>query len=234
LRDTFWQTYFLFSLNSNSYRDIHKQINVATQKLISVGLSVKQKPPSCTSIGRNSYEISYSGMQDLSIVLKNIEYIEAYKELDKNENYNIKMIDGALLQLLYTYNNSELSSHRLAFFPSPFLYDFQNEPELYESDEIYADIIAKNILPVPIRFDYDPINFKELDHPKCHLTLGQFKNCRIPIYSPITPNIFISFILRNFYNTAFNKFTDELNFSSSLFDQSITPSEKKLLHLAIY
>ncbi len=217
-----------------NYRDIHRQINTITQKLISVGLSVKQKPPLCNSIGRNSYEISYPGMQDLSIVLKNVEYSEMYRELDKHGNYNIKMIDGALLQLLYTYNKSELSSHRLAFFPSPFLYDFQNEPELYETDEIYADIIAKNILPVPIRFDYDPGNFQELDHPRCHLTLGQFKNCRIPVCSPITPSAFISFILRSFYNTASKKFTDELNFSSNLFDESITLAEKKLLHLAIY
>jgi hypothetical protein len=218
----------------NSYRDIYQQINILTQKLISVGLSIQQKPPSCVPTGRNSYEISYSGMQDLSIVLKNIEYTEVYKELDKNKNYNIKMIDGALLQLLYIYKDSELQSHRLAFFPSPFLYDFQNEPELYELDEIYADIISKNILPVPIRFDYDPANFKEIDHPRCHLTLGQFKNCRIPICSPITPNIFVSFILRNFYNTAFNKFTDKLDFSSDLFENCMTISEKKLLHLAVH
>jgi hypothetical protein len=172
-------------------------------------------------------------MQDLSIVLKNIDYPLVYEELDKGENYNIKMVDGALIQLLYTYENSTLISHRLAFFPSPFLHDFQNEPEMYEADEIYADIIARNILPVPIRFDYDPSNYQELDHPSCHLTLGQFKNCRIPVCSPLTPNVFISFILRSFYNTAFRKFTSELNLSSDLFDESISPMEKKLLHLSI-
>ncbi len=216
------------------YRSIYNQVNVITQKLISVNLSAKQKFPSCNCIGKNSYEISYSGMQDLSIAFKNIEYKEIYQELDEGENYNIKMIDGALIQLLYTYRDSALASHRLAFFPSPFLHDFQNEPEIYEEDEIYADIIAKNILPVPIRFDYDPGNHEELEHPKCHVTLGQFKNCRIPVCSPITPNAFIAFILRSFYNTAFRKFTDELNFSGSLFDETITPVEKQVIHLAIY
>jgi len=216
------------------YRSIHSQINTITQRLISVGLSVRQKFPSCSSIGRDSYEIAYPGMRDLSVVLRNVEYTEVYQELDNSENYNVKMIDGALLQLLYTYKNSNLSSHRLAFFPSPFLHDFQNEPEIYEEDEIYADIIAKNILPVPVRFDYDPDNYEELDHPKCHLTLGQFKNCRIPVCSPITPSVFIAFILRSFYNTAFKKFTDDLNFSSNLFDETIAPTEKKIIHLAIY
>lgn len=172
-------------------------------------------------------------MQDLSIVLRNVDYKEMYEELDRNKNYNIKMIDGALIQLMYTYEKFNLISHRLAFFPSPFLENFQNDPEIYENDEIYADIIARNILPVPIRFDYDPDNHQELDHPRCNLTLGQFKNCRIPVCSPITPNTFISFILRSFYNTAFKKFTDRLKFSSKLFDKTITSREKKLLHIAI-
>ncbi len=217
-----------------NHQDIHKEINTITQKLISIGLSVKQNFPSCKSTDKDTYEIAYSNMQDLSIVLKNVGYVEIYNELNKNDNFNIKMIDGALIQFMYIYKKADLILHRLAFFPSPFLYEFQNEPELYEDDELYADIIAKNILPVPIRFDYDPKNHKELDHPKCHLSLGQFKNCRIPVCSPIAPSTFISFILRSFYNTAFIKFTNELAFTSKLFHETITLAEKKLLHIAIY
>ena len=216
-----------------SPQELYKEINDITQKLILISLADKPNFPSCTQTGKGSYKIAYSQMQDLSIVLKNVDYKEMYEELDINDNYNIKMIDGALIQLMYTYENSSLISHRLAFFPSPFLESFQNDPEIYEDDEIYADIIAKNILPVPIRFDYDPANHKELDHPKSHLTLGQFKNCRIPVCSPITPSTFICFILRSFYNTAFKKFTAQLTFSSKLFDKTITSGEKKILHIAI-
>lgn len=216
-----------------SHQEIYSDINAITKQLISIGLSDKQNFPSCIQTGKGSYKIAYSGMQDLSIVLRNVDYKEMYEELDKNNNYNVKMIDGALIQLMYTYENFNLISHRLAFFPSPFLENFQNEPEIYEDDEIYADIIAKNILPVPIRFDYDPDNHQELDHAKSHLTLGQFKNCRIPVCSPITPSTFISFILRSFYNTTFKKFTAQLTFSSKLFDKTITPGEKQILHIAI-
>jgi hypothetical protein len=217
-----------------SYQKILQEIQTITTKLIQNSLCDQQNDASCKSVGKDSYEIAYSGMQDLSIALKNIDYKNIYQELDKGKNYNFKMLDGALIQLLYTYKNSELVSHRLAFLPSPFLEDFQNNPEIYEAQEIYADIIARNILPVPIRFDYDPDNHQELDHPKCHLTLGQFKNCRIPVCSPISPNTFISFILRSFYNTAFRKFTNELVFSTNLFNETITPKEKKVLHIAIY
>jgi hypothetical protein len=216
-----------------SPKEICQEINEITQKLVSISLSVTQNYVSSTQTGKDSYNIAYSGMHDLSIVLKNVDYKQMYEELDENNNYNIKMIDGALIQLMYTYEKSSLISHRLAFFPSPFLESFQNDPEIYEDDEIYADIIAKNILPVPIRFDYDPHNHQELDHPKSHLTLGQFKNCRIPVCSPIAPSTFISFILRSFYYTAFKKYTAQLTFSSKLFNKTITSREKKILHIAI-
>ncbi|WP_107667984.1 DUF2290 domain-containing protein [Cyanothece sp. BG0011] len=217
-----------------NHQDILNDIQTMTTQLIRVGLSVQQNFPICKSFPDKVYEVTYANMQDLSIVLKNRKYEEIYDELESNNNYNIKMIDGALLQLLYTYKTKKLIRHRLAFFPSPYLESFQNEPEIYEDDEIYADILEKNIMAVPIRFDYDPNAFQEIDHPKSHLTLGQFKNCRIPVSSPITPSLFICFILRNFYNTAFLKFSNELTFQHTLFDETITNLEKKLLHIAIF
>ncbi|MCB1176071.1 MAG: DUF2290 domain-containing protein, partial [Leptospiraceae bacterium] len=115
-----------------------------------------------------------------------------------------------------------------------FLEEYQNNSEIYELDEIYADIIDKNITSVPLRFDYDPFNFLAVVHPSSHLTIGQYKNCRIPLKSPITPNIFIDFILRNFYNTAKRKFSKELSFDlKTLFPDSIDREEKKILHISI-
>lgn len=216
-----------------SYKAIYKNIESLTTQLIGCGLSVQQNYPSCHQTGAKDYEISYSKMQDISIALRNIPYDKIYQKLDQDENYNIKMIDGGLIQLFYIYKNAKIASHRLAFFPSPFLKSFQNEPELYEEDEIYADILDKNISPVPIRFDYDPDNFEDMEHPRCHLTLGQFKNCRIPVFAPLTPSIFIAFILRNFYNTAFRKFTQSLKFNSFTFPETITEQEKKILHISL-
>ncbi len=74
-----------------NYRYIYQQIQIITQKLILVGLSSQQNEPTL----RGKSEITYAGMKNISIALKDVEYIEIYKELDKNRNYNIKMIDGA-------------------------------------------------------------------------------------------------------------------------------------------
>ncbi len=210
--------------------EIINQIQNITSKLIAVGLSEEQNYPS-----ENNGNIYISGNQDLSIALKNISYSDIYKILDETKNYNIRMVDGALIQLMYSFDaNDNLLKYRLAFFPSLTLEDFQNNSEIYELDEIYADMIGKNIVSVPVRFDYAPLNFVPREHPKSHFTLGQYKNCRIPLKLPITPNIFIDFILRNFYSTAKKKYADELDFNvKEIFENTIDVSEKKILHLSV-
>lgn len=207
---------------------VMRQLTEITQKFIRLNLSVDQNFPS----NKDGY-ISYSEMQDVSIAMKNISYEEIYKKLNSGRNYNIKMLDGALIQMFYIFNNKKLVSHRLAFFPAPNIESFQNEPEFYERDEIYADILARNVVTFPIRFDYDPKNFKELEHSKTHATFGQYKNCRIPVSEPLTPEIFVIFILRNFYNTAFEKYSDEFTVSNCRFAQTITSKEKSLLHFTL-
>jgi hypothetical protein len=209
--------------------EIVRQINDITSKLIEVNLSVQQHFPSL-----KDENIYIAGNHDLSTALKNIPYQDIYTVLDKENNYNIKMIDGALIQLMYSFSGDELIKYRLAFFPSPNLDEFQNNSEIYETDDIYADVIDKNIVTSPIRFDYDPKNHISLEHPKSHLTIGQYKNCRIPIFAPITPNMFIDFILRNFYNTAHTKFSEILNFDKKvLFQHCIDNDEKNVLHISL-
>jgi hypothetical protein len=102
-------------------------------------------------------------------------------------------------------------------------------------DEIYADIVAKNIVPFPIRFDYDTREgiYKELEHPKSHLCLGQYENCRIPVSSPLTPFHFMQFILRNFYHTALQKYADRLPSFIHAFGETIVGDEKRVIHVQV-
>jgi len=212
-----------------SKRIIYDQINQITSMLIGVGLSEQQNFPS-----EKDGSIYIANHPDLSITLKNIPYSDIYHVLDSTKNYNIKMIDGALIQLMYNFDSSDtLVKYRLAFFPSPSLEEFQNSPDIYELDEIYADVILKNVVTTPIRFDYDPVNFIQIDHPKSHVTIGQYKNCRIPVAGAMTPNIFIDFILRNFYNTARSKYSVELNLDPScIYEHCIDDLERNIVHLS--
>ena len=121
--------------------------------------------------------------------------------------------------------------HRLAFFPSPDLLEYQNNQDIYDDDEIYGDIVDRNIVTVPIRFDFDPASFVELEHPKSHMTLGQYKNCRIAVSGPLSPFHFVVFILRSFYNTPFRNFCSEMRQGGFNFDDCITERECGFVHM---
>ncbi|HHY74166.1 MAG TPA: DUF2290 domain-containing protein [Bacillus bacterium] len=219
----------------SSSKQIVKEIMEITTDLIGLGLSMDQNFPS-EKTERGLTIIGWGNQINLSIVLKNVGYNQIYDELLKNNNYNIKLIDGAIIQMMYTFEHDILLSHRLAFFPSPELESYQNDPEIYERQEIYADIIAKNIIPFPMRFDFDADEkiFEPIKHPRSHLTLGQYKNCRIPVSAPLTPEIFIDFILRNFYSTAYYYYQLDDRQLVQPFDRTISDEEERVLHVNFF
>jgi hypothetical protein len=134
---------------------IYKQVEKLTSDIIAISLCNHQKYPSIRSHPGDIKEIGFGDNNNLSIVLKNLPYSEIYKELERAQSYNIKMIDGALIQLMYRFHKNKIKNHRLAFFPSPYLEEYQNDPEIYETDERYAEILSKSIVPFPLRFDFD-------------------------------------------------------------------------------
>lgn len=212
-------------------KNILKQIQQLTVDVIEAGICDAENFPSLTQSPRGISEIGISSV-DNSIFLKNIPYSEMYFELLKRKNYNFKMIDGALISLLYRFQNNDIVAHRLSFFPAPNLEVFQNEPELYLEDEIYLEFLDKRIVTVPLRFDFDSGDaFVPVEHPKSHLTLGQYENCRIPVSSAVSPYQFMEFILRNFYHTAQNKSCIHLTKYTDKFEKSIDSEEETLVHI---
>lgn len=214
---------------------IRAQIERITTLLVECSLCDEQNFPAVrTSDGHTL--ITIPGDPDLAVSLKSgLDYREIYERLDKTRAFNFRMLDGAMVQLLYDFVGDNLAGHRLSYFPSPSLEPFQNEPELYEDDEIYADILEKNVVPFPVRFDYssDEATHVDIRHPKSHLTLGQYRNCRIPVFAPITPILFTRFILMNFYGTAYDAIEEKIEIPLTFFPGCITESEQCIPHVAI-
>ncbi|MCI5119902.1 MAG: DUF2290 domain-containing protein [Candidatus Electrothrix sp. AUS4] len=212
---------------------IRQQMERLTAELVGLSLCDRQNFPATRNVGSGYCEVGVGSKGSLSYALKNISYQDIYTELDRLHSYNMRMLDGALIHMMYRFKDNQLEAHRLAFFPSPFLEEFQNNPDIYIEDEVYAEVIMKNIVPFPLRFDFDCRKevAVEIDHPKSHLTLGQYQNCRIPVSAPLTPHNFISFVLQNFYNTAYQKYSNRLTIFADSFEKSITKREKELLHI---
>lgn len=212
--------------------DVITSISHITSELIRNGLSDAQNYPSKTKNGSQT-SINYSGFKDVSIALKNVSYSEIYKHMEKERQFNIKMLDGGLLQLLYTFEKNSLIKHRLCYFPSPSFETFQNEPDIYlDESQIYADVTQRSILPVPMRFDFSPADAEPVDHPASHLTLGQYKNCRIPVNSPLCPSTFVNFVIKSFYFNA--KYKMPKIFDQKQFEATLHDAEKTMVRIAIY
>jgi hypothetical protein len=211
-----------------TYTDIHTIIRMT----IEAGLSDEQRYPAMKKVGRRDYDIYIQDAPDLSASMKHRPYDEIYDDLSRSGAFNLRMIDGALVQMLYTFREDDISSHRLSVFPSPNLDIYEDAQEAYEEDQIFADIVGRHIVRFPVRFDFssDDKAHVDVEHPKSHLTLGQYTNCRIPVSSPLTPTRFMSFVLRSFYNPAFGRFKFGDDATRASFSDTITTKEKAIGH----
>ena len=211
------------------------QIDQIVLYMMDTGLSDDQNFPHLDDRRRPLIRVSFIGAEHIPDALRDRPYEDIYRDLMDSRAYNIKMLDGALIQMSYQFGHGGLLNHRLAFFPSPSLGEFQNDPQSYIYDDLYADVIANSIVHVPMRFDYDTREdvHRILSHPKSHFTLGQYRNCRIPVSAPLTPLQFIDFILRNFYHTAYENYAGKLPTASAKFPNSIHPEERRVVHFVV-
>lgn len=213
-------------------KDVKDQIDDVISRLIRSSVSVKQFHP--------KYEMAADGAIRIgeragtSIALRDIPYDVVYQDLDQNDSYHVKLVDGALLPFQYKFSGSgELIGHRLCYFPCPSLPTVEEAPSLYERDELYGDIIVRRLVRFPIRFDYAPALRSAVFHPSSHLTLGQYENCRIPVAGPMAPSSFSLFILRNFYFRVYKKFMNvfEKHGKKIGFLETIEASERRITHV---
>lgn len=212
-----------------------KDILNVTTKMIAARLSDEQRYPSLRNTGKYECEISIEGSPDLSASLRDIPYDQAYARLLEAQAFNLKLVDGALVQMCYSFRKNVVVSHRLAFFPAPHLESYDDAPDLYEADEIFADIIAKYIVRFPIRFDFSSSDSEYVDilHPRSHVTLGQYKNCRIPVTGPLSPGKFMRFIVRNFYFAALKDGDVTFLPDSFIQPETISDLERRISHVVV-
>ena len=175
--------------------------------------------------------VTFEGASELSVAIRDLPYTEIYRVLVDKSAYNVRMLDGGLLQMGYHFRHRQLWKHRLAFFPSPDTSTFQDHVNALLRDNLHLGSAAKNTVPIPVRFDFsaDRIESK-WPHPESHLSLGQFRNCRIPVSAPVSPLVFADFVLGSFYGTGI---ADTLPKNGIFFDQTIAPADTETLHVVV-
>ena len=131
--------------------EIARELNALIAHLVEVGLASDQNLAREVS-GRT---ITFHNDYVLASAMRAASYRVAYDEMAASRAFNVKMPDGAFLQFMYEFGDNSLLRHRLAFYPSPYLIEFQQDSEIYMLDVAYAEIVASEVVPFPIRFDFD-------------------------------------------------------------------------------
>jgi len=201
--------------------------------LIELGIADDQNFPVLRQLTAEEWEVTFSGAEHVSIAMGEFDYGAVHLELSEKRSYSVKLIDGGLLQLMYLFEGERLVKHRLAYYPSASLRAFQDDPDAYMRDELFLDVVSRRIVPFPLRFDFDQLAAVDVDHPCCHLTLGDAQGCRIPVSSGLSPRWFAESILRNFYQTSSHDFVSRLPAHRVCFEEAITKNEKQLVHVAV-
>ena len=214
---------------------VTSSINGIIRYLVEAGLATDQQFAFQRTLGSGTQEVTFDGGETVGVALKGRDYEYVYDRFRRSRAYNVRMPDGALIQMMYGFVNDALMSHRLAFFPTVRLERFQREPEMYMSDELFGHELSRIVVAFPMRFDYNAAKerHRPIVHPKSHLTLGEFRECRIPVSAPVSPRWFMDFVLRNFYDTPDHRYADELPGGGSGFGRSIDPQEQAVVHLVV-
>ena len=161
--------------------------------------------------------------------------------------------------MAYEFSGNTIRRHRLAYFSVPGIEElpyspeaqfeeespyspeaqFEEEspysPEAQSEEESPSSSLLPNVVPFPIRFDYvEDLDLEQAaSHPKSHLTLGQYEDCRIPVSAPLNPNMFVDFILRNFYHTMYIPEEPKFPKSNTRFVATIRTEEQERLHIVL-
>lgn len=215
---------------------IVEEIYACISVLVSEGLVDDQEFPSIVnSRGTHKRAAGWEvGESDRSArkMLSDQPYCDLYENAVESRNFSMMMIDGAMLQFWYRGIGEDLVSHRLAYLPAPDLLPYVTDPELYLRDVAFLEVVGEQVFPVPLRFDYDAREdvSQEVYHPTSHLTLGQYKNCRIPVTRGVSPSNFADFIVGNLYTSQGVK---RLDFTKKDFGwtESITDGERGIIHV---
>lgn len=198
------------------------------------GLSVDQNMPYEVHQIGDVVDITHDG-NSMSYMLRNRPYEEMYAEALSSNSYLIRLFDDSLVQMSFQVKAGELLRSRAAYFPPPSFDIFRENIDLFSEDLIFADIVDRRVVAVPLRIDYDIREHVVVsrEHPKSHFTLGQFEGCRLALSAPITPTFFIDLVLKMFYSKALATCSTPVPSSTYRFKRCLDTREERETHIHV-
>lgn len=217
----------------NNLKIVIRDIENVKKILYDNDLILEAKGESIEAISKNGYTITWNGKNSSSTIIYDnnigIDYI--MKQLLENHQYSILLYDRSLIQFEFSIEDDIIIKQRMLFI--------KKHNKIWDKDEIVsisslqdADFFdyffGNDGIPTMIRIDYDKNNFLDCDHPISHMTISNYKTCRIPIKSLMSCTKFILMILDHFYDLKIEKKYTDFEY----IDDTITENEKNMIHLS--
>ena len=150
-------------------------------------------------------------------------YIDLYKEIVQNCDYDIFLFDESVIQFNFSQiNRKPVIQYAYVQFPhdvpsydeflGSYQFDIEEVGELFRNE--YEQLLSEanlDVSCVSVRYDYSEREYRSGIHPVSHFHIGHDNSIRIPISKLITPRMFVVFILKQIY---YKRWTGLINNSS--------------------
>ncbi len=126
----------------------------------------------------------------------------------KNKSYHFRLIDQSLLRFLFMEDRLSFEYIHCPYkIKKNFVIDEFSDEEFLRDEELIE------IIPTPIRYDYNPETFSPISHPIGHIHIGLQNSIRIATNFILNPISFLLFCLRQMYSDYWNIILNYKNYA---------------------
>lgn len=212
-------------MRNNLINDIIKNYNICLRILNEKKLIVKFYDLITNSTKKGievTWKTKIKGFKNISYD-KTISTEEIRCSLIENNQYCFQFYDGSIFSYEAIINKNKIIKANIVFIKC---YDSEKvqEDKTWQDYQFDDGSDEKLGTPIYLRIDTDEREQKE-HHSICHLTLSNYKYCRIPLANKISIQESLNFILNNFYNVY------DVKLPKLSHERCITAEESKEIHL---
>lgn len=201
---------------------LRNEIAEVTRKLIEIKLCVGWNFPDVRK-AQGHYQVGLMNDGNFSIALRKQSRQKIHETLIKENLFSMILNDDSIIQMSYLLDNQDLIAHRLTYIPKPY--------SLGETD-VVREYGGKFTNKPMLRFDFSSLMHEDHYHSYSHLHIGTTEDCRVPVSSPLGPNLFIYFLLRNYYSSEGKNYFEKYKYESGeLFSKTIVACEEQEIHI---
>lgn len=112
----------------------------------------------------------------------------------RNNSYHYRLIDQSLFRFLFYEKRISFE-----YINCPYTIERDTYIDVFTDEKFLRDELSIELIPTPIRYDYEPLSYDPISHPIGHVHIGLNNHIRIGTDRILNPISFLLFCLRQMY-----------------------------------